>query len=77
MSDDMRCGWSDLVCVGGSLCIVDGGHAAMSDERLEKAYTTLEWSPGTAPPIISTANGHVKRESADIIPGQRSNNMDF
>ncbi|XP_035601300.1 glucocorticoid modulatory element-binding protein 1-like isoform X2 [Oncorhynchus keta] len=40
----------------------------MSDERQEKAYTTVEWSPGPAPPIISTANGHVKRESANIIP---------
>lgn len=41
----------------------------MSDERLEeKAYTTVEWSPGPAPPITSTANGHVKRKRGDIIP---------
>lgn len=65
------------MCVGGSLCIVDGGHAAVSDERLEeKAYTTVEWSPGPAPPITSTANGHVKRKRGDIIPGQYSNNRD-
>ncbi|XP_041710002.1 glucocorticoid modulatory element-binding protein 1-like [Coregonus clupeaformis] len=48
---------------------VDGGHAAVSDERLEeKDYITVEWSPGPAPPITSTANGHVKRKRGDIIP---------
>ncbi|XP_029594064.1 glucocorticoid modulatory element-binding protein 1 isoform X2 [Salmo trutta] len=48
---------------------IDGGHAAVSDEGLEeKAYTTVEWSPGPAPPITSTANGHVKRKRGDIIP---------
>ncbi|CAB1333715.1 unnamed protein product [Coregonus sp. 'balchen'] len=48
---------------------IDGGHAAVSDERLEeKDYITVEWSPGPAPPIPSTANGHVKRKRGDIIP---------
>ncbi|XP_070998990.1 glucocorticoid modulatory element-binding protein 1-like isoform X1 [Oncorhynchus clarkii lewisi] len=48
---------------------IDGGHAAVSDDRLEKkAYTTVEWSPGPAPPITSTVNGHVKRKRGDIIP---------
>ncbi|CAB1333700.1 unnamed protein product [Coregonus sp. 'balchen'] len=48
---------------------IDGGHAAVSDERLEeKDYITVEWSPGPAPPITSKANGHVKRKRGDIIP---------